>query len=544
MISSLSVPGKAQQSARPSTGTTATAGGARAPVTSSLPQRSQTVPSSVGAVPLIGRQSSYGSTTASTATNKSKHTEAERARDRSSGQHQHGSVISTPQASPTSALKSLLERAPAVSDRQMTSANPVANAEWVVTSIGVPQPGVAPVKEFTKRGAVVAPINEEPSGKAASNVRRADVGSKREAAAVSLYEADPAESAAAVSGALASSPAGSGLDFSHFYPPVGDESPCPVCGFVWWYSWDPMIVCEGCGVEVHCTCYGLCNSDHTGVIPDGAFWCDACSHQIQEAGLDVATTPTPHLRAACHPETCVICGQQQADVVDAFKAVASPDPRLNGKFAHILCAVWIPECYLADEAKRSPVMGVENISKDRMALTCHYCDRPGACIQCEESRCLKAYHPICARSLNLYMRDISPEDDQAKRVLYCRTHAPADDSDDDGDDEDEQHAGNDSDSTRSQIGALPAVRASGSSAKTATRVSRARRGSKRKAGVARRRPPASAKSLFKARRGADARPLKINPSRPPGPTPQVCRPLLLSDIATPSCSICDCSCSY
>jgi hypothetical protein len=51
--------------------------------------------------------------------------------------------------------------------------------------------------------------------------------------------------------------------------------------------------------------------------------------------------------------------------------------------AHLFCATWLPETYIADNVAMEPVGGIQSIAAERFKLTCTVCrTRDGACIQC------------------------------------------------------------------------------------------------------------------------------------------------------------------
>ncbi|TGZ77726.1 hypothetical protein EX30DRAFT_374373 [Ascodesmis nigricans] len=110
-------------------------------------------------------------------------------------------------------------------------------------------------------------------------------------------------------------------------------------------------------------------------------------------------------------------------------------PTDTGVEAHRLCAIYTPETYLKrDEADgRETIAGIENISKDRLALKCNFCRlKKGSCFQCSAKRCTRAYHATCAAAAGVLVTmvdvEILGEDGKPspqKVIDYrCRFHRP------------------------------------------------------------------------------------------------------------------------
>ena len=76
----------------------------------------------------------------------------------------------------------------------------------------------------------------------------------------------------------------------------------------------------------------------------------------------------------------------------------------GGQWAHLVCAVSIPEVSLADPAKREPVV-TDKITRARRKLRCSLCQSVagnttsrghGICVQCIQSKCCSPMHVSCA----------------------------------------------------------------------------------------------------------------------------------------------------
>ncbi|ESQ51749.1 hypothetical protein EUTSA_v10016217mg [Eutrema salsugineum] len=186
------------------------------------------------------------------------------------------------------------------------------------------------------------------------------------------------------------------VDFRHQDHPTGYR-PVRV-------DWKDLDKCNVCHMdEVHASCYGELEPC------DGALWlCNLC----RPGAPDI----TPR---------CCLCPV----VGGAMK------PTTDGRWAHLACAIWIPETCLSDVQKMEPIDGVKKVSKDRWKLLCTICGVSyGACIQCSNCSCRVAYHPLCARAAGLcvelesenriFLQSTEDEEaDQCIRMLsFCKRH--------------------------------------------------------------------------------------------------------------------------
>ena len=71
-------------------------------------------------------------------------------------------------------------------------------------------------------------------------------------------------------------------------------------------------------------------------------------------------------------------------------------PTEDGQTAHRRCALYIPETSI-EAGENEMVVDVKYINKARIELKCNYCRlRKGACFQCSQKKCTRAYHATCA----------------------------------------------------------------------------------------------------------------------------------------------------
>src|SRR3954469_5763273 len=115
-------------------------------------------------------------------------------------------------------------------------------------------------------------------------------------------------SAAAVNG----EPAGAGEE---------QDTKCAICDDGDCENTNAIVFCDGCDLAVHQECYGV------PFIPEGQWLCRKC--QLIGRG-----TPT-----------CIFCPNHDG----AFKQTN------NLKWAHLLCAIWIPEVTLGNTTFMEPV---------------------------------------------------------------------------------------------------------------------------------------------------------------------------------------------
>ncbi|KAG5889862.1 hypothetical protein JTB14_033712 [Gonioctena quinquepunctata] len=161
---------------------------------------------------------------------------------------------------------------------------------------------------------------------------------------------------------------------------------------------------------------------------------------------------------AVHPRTVMVSKKYQKGQGFCRRCLQSPSravdcvlcPNKGGAFkqtdrstwAHVVCALWIPEVRFANTVFLEPIDSIETIPAARWKLTCYVCKQKGvgACIQCHKSSCYSAFHVTCAQQAGLYMNMDTVKgggDSQpvlVQKIAYCDTHAPADNGDSKKDD--------------------------------------------------------------------------------------------------------------
>ncbi|KAK9423659.1 hypothetical protein SUNI508_04140 [Seiridium unicorne] len=183
-------------------------------------------------------------------------------------------------------------------------------------------------------------------------------------------------------------------------PQAGEEqdSKCAICDDGDCENTNAIVFCDGCDLAVHQECYGV------PFIPEGQWLCRKC--QLIGRGVP----------------TCIFCPNSDG----AFKQTNS------SKWAHLLCAMWIPEVSLGNHTFMEPVMDVEKVPKSRWKLTCYICQQQmGACIQCGNKSCYQAFHVTCARRAKLFLRmknssgALDVLDGSTNLKALCDKHCPS-----------------------------------------------------------------------------------------------------------------------
>uniref|UniRef100_A0A672HAQ4 Jade family PHD finger 3 n=1 Tax=Salarias fasciatus TaxID=181472 RepID=A0A672HAQ4_SALFA len=164
---------------------------------------------------------------------------------------------------------------------------------------------------------------------------------------------------------------------------------CDVCRSPDSEEGNDMVFCDKCNICVHQACYGIVK------VPIGSWLCRTCV-----LGID--------------PQ-CLLCPQKGG----AMKAT-----RAGTKWAHVSCALWIPEVSIACPERMEPITKVSHIPSSRWSLICSLCKlKTGACIQCSVKNCTTPFHVTCAFEHSLEMKTILDEGDEVKFKSYCLKHS-------------------------------------------------------------------------------------------------------------------------
>lgn len=81
-------------------------------------------------------------------------------------------------------------------------------------------------------------------------------------------------------------------------------------------------------------------------------------------------------------------------------------PTDDGRKAHRICALYLPETYIDTVDDKEIVSNISGIHKDRADLKCLFCrSKRGACFQCSQKKCARAYHATCAAAAGVFVED-------------------------------------------------------------------------------------------------------------------------------------------
>ncbi|KIK79267.1 hypothetical protein PAXRUDRAFT_161733 [Paxillus rubicundulus Ve08.2h10] len=176
------------------------------------------------------------------------------------------------------------------------------------------------------------------------------------------------------------------------YAMPSEDSTCAICDDSEGENSNAIVFCDGCNLAVHQDCYGV------PYIPEGQWLCRKC-------------TVSPE-----NPVSCILCPNEGG----AFKQT------VLGDWAHLLCAIWIPETRVANEVFMEPITGSDKIPKQRWKLKCSICGiREGACIQCTKTSCFLAFHATCARKERFLMPMKSAQGSEPVTLTcFCEKHLP------------------------------------------------------------------------------------------------------------------------
>ncbi|KAF3326895.1 protein Jade-1 [Carex littledalei] len=146
---------------------------------------------------------------------------------------------------------------------------------------------------------------------------------------------------------------------------IDDGVLCAVCQSTDGDPSDPIVFCDGCDLMVHASCYGnpLIKS-----IPEGDWFCSACSSKLPQK-----------------EKKCCLCPVKGG----ALK------PTVNDKWAHVMCALLVPEVFFQDPEGRDGI-DCSRVPHKRWQKDCFICGKNNGCaLDCAESKCKLGFHVSC-----------------------------------------------------------------------------------------------------------------------------------------------------
>uniref|UniRef100_A0A915PZJ6 PHD-type domain-containing protein n=1 Tax=Setaria digitata TaxID=48799 RepID=A0A915PZJ6_9BILA len=180
---------------------------------------------------------------------------------------------------------------------------------------------------------------------------------------------------------------------------------CCVCADENGWESNPLVYCDGpnCEVAVHQGCYGIVE------VPEGEWYCAKCADFIAHSQYNGNSGDVGEIRETPRCKLCPF----------GHGALKRTD---NDEWAHVICALYIPEVRFGDVHSMDPVI-LSDVPLERFQQQCYLCMERGeekraylgACMPCNKPGCKKCFHVTCAQAEGL----LCEEGGGSKNVKYC-----------------------------------------------------------------------------------------------------------------------------
>lgn len=95
------------------------------------------------------------------------------------------------------------------------------------------------------------------------------------------------------------------------------------------------------------------------------------------------------------------------------------------KWAHLSCALWIPECFFRFGEAREPIDYLQLLPlRERWNIPCMHCkSSKGVALKCSHPQCQDAFHVTCGMENDVYLEYKTNPSGVDVIVSYCQKHA-------------------------------------------------------------------------------------------------------------------------
>lgn len=170
---------------------------------------------------------------------------------------------------------------------------------------------------------------------------------------------------------------------------------------------DMIVICEGCSVAVHQSCYGLKE------IPEGDWFCGVCEEELEQQSQNRDLDERSNMEVEQVSFECFLCGQSGG---------AMRPTQDKKAWAHVSCVWWDPDVIFDDATAMQPVTFCRPIPQSRRAA-CSVCRKSrGAVISCRWAKgCTRVFHARCAHQGQGFLR-MAVELGGLVTECYCDKH--------------------------------------------------------------------------------------------------------------------------